>query len=294
MKFIRLLPRFDNSTGSGGLDLSGATKQANTAMDTGKNAISSYDPTAAGNTSTNAVSGNFNTNQAQNAQAVNPLQSVINSNPHVQDLYQQGNALYNVPQLATQATDLTNRLTNAVPDAYRGARGYDIDSTDLNNGIAAKTAYLTPQSNAATANYNTAAGLAQKFVEAGQAQNAQNLIPAQMNAQLTAQNLAAEQTGFNQAQKATLDGLMEKMKSGVALSAQEMDMAKQLAQSEEQYQQQLTMNTTEIEKQRLANSGQLQNTKQQQQYYALSPNTNLVNTVAQSFLNPTTTKTGKY
>src|SRR5882762_9274643 len=118
MKFQRLLYRYDEASYMA--TASGTIKDATNA---GNNAISSYDPTAAGNTSSNAVTSNFNTNQSQNASAVNPLQSVINSNPKVQDLYQQGNSLYNVPQLATQATDLSNRLTNAVPDAYKASRG---------------------------------------------------------------------------------------------------------------------------------------------------------------------------
>lgn len=278
MKFQRLLERYDQAS-----DMATASGTIKDATNAGNNAISSYDPTAAGNTSTNAVTSNFNTNQSQNASAVNPLQSVINSNPKVQDLYQQGNALYNVPQLATQATDLSNRLTNAVPDAYKASRGYDIDSTDINNGIAAKTAYLTPQSNAATANYNTAAGLASNFVNAGQTQNAQNLIPAQENAALTAQNMAAEQTGWNQAQKSTLDGLLAKMQSGVTLSAAEMQTAQQLAATEEAYNQQITQNQTSIA-----------NTIQGQKYIPVSSGSNLVNTVAQGFVNPGTGKTGRY
>lgn len=289
MKFTRLLPRYDQAS-----DMATASGSINDAKNAGNNAISSYDPTAAGNTSTNAVTSNFNTNQGQNTQAVNPLQSVINSNPKVQDLYQQGNALYNVPQLATQATDLSNRLTNAVPDAYKASRGYDIDSTDINNGIAAKTAYLTPQSNAATANYNTAAGLAQGFVNAGQTQNAQNLIPAQENATLTAQNMAAEQTGWNQAQKSTLDGLLAKMQSGVTLSAQEMQTAQALAATEEAYNQQLTVNQTNLATNAATNTAANYQAQLGQQYKALPANTSLVNTVANSFINPTTGKTGTF
>lgn len=262
MKFYKLSPRFDQSS-----DMQTANDSINAAKNTGQNAINSYDPTAAGNTSTGAVTGNFNTNQAQNASAVNPLQSVINSNPKVQDLYQQGNNLYNVPQLAQQATNLNNRITNAVPSGYAGARGFDIDSTDINNGIASATAYLTPQANAANANYNSAAGLASQFVQAGQQQNAQNLIPAQENAALTAQNMAAEQTGWNQAQKATLDGLMAKMQSGVQLSSQEMQTAQALAATEESYNQQIQANQTAVQTAQIG-----------QEYKTLNPAQTLANT----------------
>lgn len=289
MKFTRLLSRYDENS-----DIATASGTIKDATAAGNNAISSYDPTAAGNSSTSAVTSNYNTAQGQNASAVDPLQSVIDSNPKVQDLYQQGNALYNVPALATQATNLTNRVNNIQPNAYNAARGFDIGSTDVNNGIANASAYLQPESNAATANYNTAAGLASNFVQAGQAQNAQNLIPAQENAALTAANQAAEATGWNQAQKSTLDGLMQKMQSGVTLSTQEMQTAQQLAATEEAYNQQLTVNQTAIATNAATNATTLANTIQGQKYQQIAPNTNLVNTVAQSFVNPTTGKTGSF
>lgn len=262
LKFTRLLPRFDEAS-----DMANAQGQINNAKGLGENAINSYDPTAAGNTSTNAVTSNFNTAQSQNAQAVDPLSAAIKANPTVTQLYQQGNSLYNVPQLANLATSLTNSVNNAVPAGYGGARGFDIDSTDINNGVANKLSYLTPQANAANANYNTAAGLASNFVNAGIQQNAQNLIPAQTNAQLTAANQAAEATGWNQAQKSILDGLMAKMQSGVQLSTAEMQTAQQLAATEEQYNQALQANQTAIQ---VAQIGQ--------EYQTLNPAQTLVNT----------------
>jgi hypothetical protein len=260
--FKRLLPRYDNAA-----DMTTAQNSINNAANSGNAAINSYDPTAAGNSSTGAVTSNFNTNQAQNASAVDPLQKVINSNPTVTSLYQQGNALYNVPQLATQATDLSNRLTDVTPNAYQAAKGFDIDSTDIGNGIANASAYLGPQSGRATANYNTAAGLASNFVNAGQLQNAQNLIPAQENATLTAQNMAAEQTGWNQAQKSILDGLLAKMQSGVQLSQTEMTTAQQLAATEEAYNAQVSVNQTAVQTAQIG-----------QQYKILNPAQTLANT----------------
>jgi len=183
LKFNRLLPRFDEAS-----DMANASSKISDATNAGNTAINSYDPTAAGNTSTGAVTGNFNTAQSQNRQAVDPLSATIKSNPTVTSLYQTGNSLYNVPQLASQATNLQNRMNNVQPAGYAAAKGYDIDSTDINNGIANATSYLQPELNQAENNYNTASGLAANFVNAGIQQNAQNLIPAQENATLTAQN----------------------------------------------------------------------------------------------------------
>lgn len=268
LRFTRLLPRFD-------VALPQSNAENTTAQNTGTNAINGYDPTAAGNSSTAAVTSNFNTAQGQNAQAVNPLQSVINSNPTAQALYNQGNAMYNVPALQTQATNLTNRVNNVQPNAYNAARGFDIDSTDINNGVANATAYLQPQANQATANANTASGLASNFVNAGLTQNQMNLIPAQENATLTQQNQAAEATGWNQAQSSTLQGLMNKMSAGVTLSGSEMQLAGTLAQQEEAYQQQLTVNQTS-----------LANTIQGQKYITAPGGDTITNTLAQGIINP--------
>lgn len=278
LKFIKLLPRFDQAG-----DMATASSSINDAKNAGSSAINSYDPTAAGNTSTGAVSSNFNTAQSQNRQAVDPLSAVIKSNPSVTSLYQQGNQLYNVPQLANLATNLTNQVNNAVPAGYGGARGFDISSDQINNGVASKLAYLTPQENAATANYNTAAGLASNFVNAGIQQNEQNLIPAQENASLTAQNQAAEATGWNQAQKATLDGLMAKMQSGVQLSEQEMQTAQALAATEESYNAQIASNQAGIQEANIGN-----------QFKSIPAGQNLVNTFAHTIMNPSmlTSKTG--
>lgn len=262
LNFTRLLPRFDQNS-----DMATANSSINSAGNVGQNAINSYDPTAAGNTSAKQVTQNFGTAQSQNAAAVDPLQSVVNSNPTVTSLYNQGNDMFNVPALKNTATRLQNSVTNAIPDAYQAAKGFDISATDINNGVAAKTAYLTPQANAATANANTAAGLAQGFVTAGQAQNAQNLIPAQENAALTAQNQAAEATGWNQAQKSTLDGLISKMQSGVTLSQNEMDAANKLAATEASYNQAVVQANASVQ---VANIGN--------QYKSLAPSETLYNT----------------
>lgn len=270
LKFTKLYVRYDQSG-----DMANASSQIKDASNVGSTAINSYDPTAAGNTSSNAVTSNFNTAQGQNSQAVDPLSAAIKANPTVTSLYQQGNSLYNVPQLATTATNLSNEVNNALPAGYGGARGFDISADQINNGAALKTAYLTPQSNAATANYNTASGLASNFVNAGIQQNQQNLIPAQTNAQMTAANQAAEQTGWNQAQKSTLDGLMAKMNAGVQLSAAEMQTVQQLASIEESYNQAVVSANAQIQTANIGNT-----------FATLAPNQTLYNTTNGQHYNP--------
>lgn len=254
MKFFKLLPRFDNNP-----DLSGSNSMADAAVNTGKTAINSFDPTTTsgsqqGKLGSGGLGGLLG---GETGDYVDKYTKTVANNPTVTSLYNTGNTMYNVPQLASTATNLSNRVTNAVPDAYRGARGFDIDSTDIQNGIAAKDAYLLPQSNAATANYNTAAGLASNFVQAGQAQNAQNLLPVQSQGQLLQQQEAAQSTGWNQASASEFQGLMDKMDQGIALSTIEMSRAHDLADAEEKYQQQLSQNSTEIAKANIGNQYQI-------------------------------------
>lgn len=262
MKFTRLLPRFDQAG-----DMATAQNSINNAKTTGENAINSFDPTTTAGAQQKNTNNLFSTQNAQTQDYIGRYTNAVKANPLVTDLYKTANNLYNVEPLAMQATALNNRLTNAVPDAYRAARGYDIDSTDINNGIAQKTAYLTPQANAATANYNTAAGLASNFVNAGITQNQMNLLPIQAEQQNLLQEQAAQATGWNQAAKSQFDGLIAKMQAGVQLSQAEMDAAIRLAQMEEDYNKQLEVNRTNVQTAQIGN-----------QYKILSPAQTLVNT----------------
>jgi hypothetical protein len=205
----------------------------------------------------------------------------VAANPTVTTLYNEGNNKYNVPQLATQATNLSNELTNAVPSGYSSARGFDIGNTAIQNGVAQRTAYLQPQSNAATANYNTASQLASQYVTAGQAQNAQNLLPIQAEAPLLAQQEAAQSTGWNQASQDEFDGLVSKMNAGVTLSATEMSRANVLAEQETSYENAVTQANATIQAQKIAST-----------YQVVPQNSNLVNNFTGSIVNPTNANSG--
>lgn len=255
MKLNKLNPRF--------VDYSASNKVADTAINTGRTAISSFDPTATANIqkSNLGASGLGGLLGNETNAFTSEYAKAVAANPTVTQLYNTANNLYNVPALATTATNLSNRVTNMTPNAYTAARGFDINATDINNGIAASSQYLTPQSNAATANYNTAAGLASNFVTAGQAQNAQNLLPIQAKQQLVIQQQAAQATGWNNAAQSEFDALVSKMQAGVTLSTTEMARANQLASLEEAYQQ--AIDTANI----------------QNQYKILTPAQTLANTM---------------
>jgi len=228
MKLNKLLPRYESSS-----------DVAANATSTGNNAINSFDPTTTASTQQASLgsSGLGGLLSGETSDYVKRYQAAVAANPTVTDLYNTANQTYNVNNLASTATNLSNRLTNVVPNAYKGAKGFDIGSGDINNGISNATAYLTPQSNAATNNYNTAAELASKYVTAGQAQNSQNLLAIQSEGTLLAQQEAAQATGWNQTLQNEYDALIAKMNAGVTLSASEMARANTLAQTEEAYNQ---------------------------------------------------------
>lgn len=249
---------------------------ASGAMDVGKTAINSFNPNATATSQQNNTGNLFNTQQNQTNDYIGQYSQAVANNPTVTSLYNKGNEMFNVPQLAQQATNLNNQMTGAVPSGYAGARGFDISNTDVQNGIAQRTAYLQPQANAANANYNSAAGLASQYVTAGQTQNAQNLLPIQAEQQNLLQQQAAQSTGWNNAAQSEFTALVSKMNAGVTLSQAELERANVLASQETSYLNQITSSQASIK------AAQLNN-----QYQNVGQNNNLVNTFTNSVLNPT-------
>lgn len=213
---------------------------ASDAKNQGQSAVSNFDPTAVANTQRGNTNTLFNTQQGQAQNYVGQYANQVAQNPTVTSLYNQGNTMFNVPEQQKQATYLQNQVSNAAPNAYQLARGFDVSDPQVQNQINTNLRFLQPAANAATANAQQAEQLAQGYVGAGIQQNLQNLLPIQSEAPLLQQNLAAMATGWNQANQGELNGLIQKMQSGVALSQQEMDRANTLAQQETAYQNQLT------------------------------------------------------
>jgi hypothetical protein len=253
---------------------------ASSAVDTGKTAINSFNPNATATSQQNNTGNLFNTQQNQTNDYIGQYSKAVANNPTVTSLYNKGNEMFNVPQLAQQATNLNNQMTGAVPSGYAGARGFDISNTDVQNGIAQRTAYLQPQANAANANYNSAAGLASQYVTAGQAQNQQNLLPIQAEQQNLLQQQAAQATGWNNAAQSEFQALVSKMNAGVTLSQAELDRANILASQETSYLNQITASQATVN---VAKIGA--------QFQKVDKGQNLVNTLGQTILNPSMTNT---
>lgn len=248
---------------------------ASAAVNSGRQAINSFDPSATAMNQQNRTNSLFDTQQGQTRDYINRYSQAVASNPTVTSLYNQGNEMFNVPGLAKTANYLQNQVTNAIPDAYQGARGFDIGQTAINNGVASKLGYLTPQMNAATNNLNTAQGLAQGYVNAGQLQNQQNLLPIQSEQQNLLQAQAAQATGWNQAANNEFQGLLQKMQSGVQLSLAELERANQLAALQQAYKTAVQQSQATIKAAQIG-----------QQYQTIGPGQTLANTFTGSIINP--------
>lgn len=251
-------------------DTSGATSQVNNAANVGSGAISSFDPTATGQSNLTSLSNMLGTNgESQSAQMKNfqdQYSAAVKANPSVTDLYNTANQMYNVPALQTNATQLQNAVNQVTPNSYQAAKGFDYSNAQVQNQIAKQLQFLQPEANAATANANTASGLASNYVQAGQLQNAQNLLPIQNSAQLFAQQQAAQQTGWNQNAANVLAALTSKMQSGVTLSSAEMSSFVQLSAQQEAYNQAVMQANENLQATQMAN-----------QNYVLKPSEQLYN-----------------
>ena len=115
------------------------------------------------------------------------------------------------------------------------ARGFNVDQNQVNNATNQELQRLSPLASAATNSAQTAQNLAGQYVTQGMAQNQVNLLPVQAQQQLMSDQFARQMTGYSEANQAELQGLMQKMQSGVALSTAEMARANQLATSETSY-----------------------------------------------------------
>lgn len=213
--------------------------QVSDAMGSGTSAVNNFNPQDIANNRINSSNqllssqtggGPSNANDYMKAYA-----SQVASNPSVQSLYNQGNQMFNVPSLQTQATSLQNAVNQETPNVYAMGRGFDMSNEQAQNKINNDLMFLQPEANAATANANTASNLASNFVQAGLAQNNYNLMPIQNYGQMLTQSMAAQATGWNAANQNLYDGLVQKMNNGVALSQTEMQQMAQLAQAKEQY-----------------------------------------------------------
>jgi len=212
----------------------------NQGVTTGQNALNSFDPTSTANSQKNSFQGIYG-NQI-GAGGLNNIQDYTNAyaaqvakNPQATDLYTAANDIYNVPNLQRQATYLNNQVTNAVPQAYQMARGFDVSEPQVQNQINTNLRFLQPQATAATANANTASNLASQWVNQGMLQNQMNLMPIQNQGTMINDAMARESSGFNIAAQNEMQGLISKLNAGIQLSQAEITRANELMKASQAY-----------------------------------------------------------
>lgn len=217
---------------------------AQQAQQTGQNAINAFNPQDMAGTQragfSSLLGSQVGAGGPTNSQDYfNKYSQAVAANPSVQNLYSQGNQMFNVPQLANQAAYLQNQVTNVAPTQYSLARGFDVGDAQVQNAINTNLRFLQPQASAATNQAQTAQQLAGQFVQSGIAQNQFNLLPVQQQGQMLSDALARQSTGFNIAAQNELQGLQAKMNAGVTLSQAEYSRANDLLAQQTAYQQSL-------------------------------------------------------
>lgn len=214
------------------MDQNFASSVANNAIQTGQNAVNSFDPTASQN---NFLSSYNSANTGQQQQSQNYQQQyaqAVASNPSVSQLYQQGNAQYNVPGLMANANQLNNAVLQDAQQNVNAAKGFNYDSNQIGQQTNQDLARLDPLAQAATNSAQNAQTLAGQYVAAGQAQNAQNLLPIQSQQQFLLQQQNNQAQAYITANQSTFDALTAKMNAGVQLSATEMQQYQAMVQAQ--------------------------------------------------------------
>ena len=162
-------------------------------------------------------------------------QAAVNALPTFQQLNQQANDQYNVPNLQNTATQLNNTVLQ-IPKTYSDlTTGSDTNATQLQSLIGQKQWELDPLAQAATNSAQTAQGLANTSVGYGVQNEAQQLSPFTTAAPLVQNTLASQATGFTQSQADQLAALNTQVQAGVTLSGDQMAQLSALQQAKYQY-----------------------------------------------------------
>lgn len=188
----------------------------------------------------NQNSQNFNQSQANQVQAFQGAnQAAVNALPTFQQLNQQANQQYNVPNLANTATQLNNTVLQ-IPQTYSQAtQGSDTNNNQLMQLIGQKQWELDPLAQAATNSAQTAQGLANTSVGYGVQNEAQQLSPFQNAAPLLQGQMGNAATNFTQDQANQLSALESMVQAGTTLSANQASQLSALQQAQLSYQGQI-------------------------------------------------------
>jgi hypothetical protein len=202
----------------------------------GTNAINSFNPSAqAGNQlgTFNALTGSQN---AQTQDFLNAYKNTISGQPNLANTYASLGAQYNIPQLQQQTTNLNNAVIQTPQRNLNLAKGFNYDVNQVGQQTAQDLARLQPLASAATTAFQNAQGLVNQGVGYQQTQNQYELQPIQAQQALMNDAFARQYSGYTQAMQDEFNGLLQKMQSGITLSAAEIGRANTLATAEKSYQ----------------------------------------------------------
>src|ERR1700728_2635047 len=129
---------------------SSTTAVANNATQTGQNSVNSFDPTASQNNFLSSYNALNATQQQGTNDYVSQYAKAVASNPTVSQLYQQGNAQYNVPGLMQNANQLNNAVLQDPQQNVNAAKGFNYDSNQVGQQTTQDLARLDPLAQAAT------------------------------------------------------------------------------------------------------------------------------------------------
>ncbi len=246
------------------MDQNFAKSVADNANKTGQNAINAFDPTSSQN---NFLSSYNSMNAGQQAGSQNytdQYAKAVANNPTVGSLYTQANQNFNVPGLMQQSNQLNNAMLTDPQQNINAAKGFNYDANQVGQQTTQDLARLSPLAQAATNSAQTAQTLAGQQVAAGQAQNAQNLLPIQSQQQFVLQQQANQAQAYITANQSTMTALQAKMDAGIQLSAQES----------QQYQAMLQAQAT-VQSAQVGASAGVQEAQLNNQYKVLSPSQGL-------------------
>lgn len=141
----------------------------------------------------------------------------------------------NLPTLSENAYNI-NKTVRELPQTYNSAtRGFDVNANQLSRIIGQKTSELAPALTTANEALANAQGSLNTQLGYGQADNAKALLPFQTEKELLTDRLARETTLYTRESENELNVLIEKIKSGIAVSEAEKNRANELAQKELDY-----------------------------------------------------------
>jgi len=141
----------------------------------------------------------------------------------------------NLPTLKENAYNI-NKTVNELPATYNAAtRGFDVNSNQLSRIIGQKTSELTPALNTANNALSNAQSSLDTQMGYGVADQNKELLPYATEKDLLSDRMARETSLYSTDNQNELNGLIQKIQSGITLSEGEKARANQLAIAEAGY-----------------------------------------------------------